>query len=300
MRTNNNPMVITVYLSKGGVAKSTLAALLGAFLAALGYRAVIIDLDRQGSQSEIFDLVDETGLSGEVLHQVLKRRIDIMAALTPVEPHLVPTFDGVPPGELYVVQGGPQTKEALDDISAAPVRYKIANTLDIVREPVQALVGFADYVIMDMGPSDQVAALAGLAATEAVLIPTLTDFLSVSRIAPVLEEIAVAQQVQPELRVMGIVSVMSRYYFGRLRKSKSVQAGETFLANNYGDLLLRDVDGKPVDIPYDEAWRNAMWMGENLLASPEAGQRAKDDALRFCRAIAASLGIETKGLIHAV
>lgn len=279
----DKPKVITVYLSKGGCAKSTLAALLASYLAGLGHRVAILDLDRQGSQSEIFDLVGPDGRAGEILHMVLKRRVDAVTALTPIPGAMVPRIPGYDTGELYVLQGGPQTSEAIDDIIANPVRYKIANTLDIVRAVVHDLVGALDYIVVDMGPSDQLATIAGLVASDYLLIPTQTDFLSVSRIAAVLEEVEVARQVQP-VSILGIVTVMTRYYFGRLRKSKSVVVGEEFLQANYAHLLLRDGDDKPVDLPYDEAWRNAMWSGQNVLIA-ESGKKVRDDALRFCGAV---------------
>jgi len=278
------PTVLTVYLSKGGVAKSTLAALIAEYLAALGNTVVLLDLDRQGSQSEIFDLIGPDGRTDEVLHQVLMRRLDVLAALTAVPGERLPALDDHERGELYVLQGGPQTSEAIDAILANPVRFKIADTLDVVRKPIRDLGGFADYVVMDMGPSDQVAALAGLVATDALLIPTTSDFLSVSRIAAVMEEVEVARQAQP-LSVLGIVQVMTRYYFGRLRKSKTVQVGEEYLRTNYGDLLLRD-DRGVIDLPYDEAWRNMMWAGQSVLGTEN---KARGDALRFLQAMMKSM-----------
>ena len=91
------PTTVTVYLRKGGIGKTTLVALLGQFLAALGFRVAIIDLDRQGSQTAVFDLVDEAGRGGEILHLVLKRRVDILAALVPVS---VQHLAGHEPGDL--------------------------------------------------------------------------------------------------------------------------------------------------------------------------------------------------------
>ncbi len=278
---SEKPIVLTVYLSKGGVAKSTLAALIAEYLAARGDTVVLMDLDRQGSQSEIFDLVGEDGRTDEVLHQVLTRRLDVLAALTEIPTERIPELDGEEKGALYVLQGGPQTSEAIDAIVANPVRFKIANTLGMVRQPIRDLGGFADYVVMDMEPSDQMAALAGLVATDALVVPTTSDFLSVARIATVMDEVEVARQVQP-VAVLGIVQVMTRYYFGRLRKSKTVQVGEEFLRVNYNDLLLRDTKGNTVDIPYDEAWRNVMWAGQSVLATET---KARNDALRFLEAV---------------
>lgn len=284
---SHQPLVITVYLSKGGVGKTTLVALLAWFLAALGYRVVIIDLDRQGSQSAVFDLLDDTGRGGEVLHQVLKRRLDILSALTPV-PEL-PRLPDFTPGSLHVAQGGPQTMDAIGDIAANPVRYRVANPNDIVRGPIHELNSFADIVLLDMGPGDQRAVLAGLAATDCLLIPTKMDFLSVMRIAPSLEDVAVAQQVNPNLRVVGIVPMVTNYYFGGLHKSHNVQAGEDFLTETYGDLLLKD-NGQLLDLPYREEVHKAMWAGVPLL-SDKLSRPARLEMLRLLNGLVARIGI---------
>lgn len=286
------PTTVTVYLRKGGIGKTTLVALLGQFLAALGYRVAIVDLDRQGSQTAVFDLVDEAGRGGEILHLVLKRRVDILAALVPVS---VPRLAGHTPGELYVVPGGPQTAEAIEDIAANPVRYKMPDTLDVVRGPVIQLAGHVDFVLIDMGPSDQVTALAGLVATDRLLIPTTMDYLSVTSIAPVMDEVEVVRQVNPSLEVLGIVPMMTRYYFGGLRKSQNVQAGEEFLMATYGELVLRD--GKAMlDFPYHEEVNKATWAGISLL-SEEVSKTVRADVLRLLNGLAARLEIE--GVAHA-
>jgi cellulose biosynthesis protein BcsQ len=122
--------------------------------------------------------------------------------------------------------------------------------------------------VIDMGPSDQLTVMDALAATDYLLIPTMPDKWSVERIAPVLEEVAVMQQVSP-VKVLGVVTVMKRYYFGGMRKAKSVQVGETVLESSYSDLLLRDSNGKTVDFAYDETWPNSQWLTQNLLCTPE-------------------------------
>lgn len=291
------PTVITVYLSKGGVCKSTLTSLLGLYLAGLGFRVVIVDLDRQGSQSAIFDLLDDDGRNAEVLHLVLQRRLPAREALTPIHEALIPVFDGATPGTLGVIQGGPQTKIAIDDIAANPVRYKMANTLDLLRGPIADLGGAVDYVIMDMGPSDQMTAIAGLVATDELLVPTTMDYLSVQRIAAVLEEVDVARTVHPALRLMGIVPVMTRYYFGGLRTSKNVQAGQALLEAAYSDLLLRDHKGRPIDLPYHEDWNNVRWIGESVLTA-DVSQSVQVNAFRFLRGVAAQLGVDLEGVKH--
>ncbi len=285
------PRVITVYLSKGGVAKSTITSLIGLFLAGLGFRVVIIDMDRQGSQSQVFDLVDETGKGSEVLHLVLQRRIDIAAALTSIPAEMIPSYNPDARGELSVVQGGPQSKLAIDEIAVNPIRFKIASTLEILRGPVERLAGIADFVVVDMGPSDQITALAGLVATDELIIPTTMDYLSVARIPSVMEEIEVARQIHPDLRVLGILPVMTRTYFGGLRVARNVQAGKQMLEASYGQLLFRDGKDRLVDIAYHEHWNDVRWTGESVLTA-DVSRSVRDNALKFLTSMAERIGIE--------
>ena len=277
---HEDTQVITVYISKGGVGKTTLVGLLGQHLAGQGKRVVIVDLDIQGSQSTLFDLVDESGRGREVLHRVLRRQLDPLAAMTPVQASMIPGD-----GELFVIQGGPQTKEAIEEISHAPVRFGIAQTTDILRGPIKALKGHVDHILIDMGPSDQITALAGLVVTDYLVMPTTMDYLSVERIAPVLDEVEVARTVQA-ISIVGIVPMMTNYFFGGLRKSQTVQAGEKYLSS-YDDLLLKDERGM-VDLPYHEDIRKAMWASVSVF-SEEVKAKAKDDVNRVLTAICAGV-----------
>ncbi|GIV82080.1 MAG: hypothetical protein KatS3mg051_1434 [Anaerolineae bacterium] len=286
---SKRPTVITVYLSKGGVGKSTLAALLGVYLAGLGYRTVILDLDRQGAQSEIFDLVDEDG-TGEKLHLVLKRQMSVHDALTPIDPALLPAFRGCTPGTLALVQGGARTRLAIEDIRQNPVRYGLANTLRLVQDVVADLGESADFVVLDMGPSDEASALAGLVATDWLLIPTKTDYTSVTRLPAVLGEVEVARQVA-DVRILGVLPVMTTYHFGRLRQSRSTQIGRKYLQDNFDDLLFRDRRGNLIDLPFDDAWPTCHWAGQTIFA-PDVPDKVKGDALRFVNAVGEWLGLE--------
>src|SRR5690606_35955225 len=150
---------------------------------------------------------------------------------------------------------------------------------------IDQLAGQVDFVIIDMGPSEQVAALAGLFATDALLVPSTMDYLSVQRIPFVLEEVDVVHAEGHSVDILGIVQVMTRYYFGGLRTSKNVQAGRELLTASYDDLLLRDRKEKAIDIPYSEDWNNVRWIGESVLTA-DVNKSTRESALRFCRAVA--------------
>ena len=74
--------IIAVANQKGGVGKSTTAVSLGASLAELGYRVLVVDLDPQGNAS--------TGLG--IRHEEREVTVyDVLADEAPIEQAIVPT-----------------------------------------------------------------------------------------------------------------------------------------------------------------------------------------------------------------
>lgn len=284
MNENHKPTTIAVYLSKGGVAKSTIAALLAVYLAELGHRVALVDLDRQGTQSDIFNLFDDNGEAVELVHAVLKRELDVVAALTPVA--------GNWDGELYVIQGGAMTPVAVDLIKADQYKYRIHNTSALVSTPLSELSDVVDYCVLDMGPSDQLLSIGGLQAADYLLMPTDTGRSSVARIAYVLDEVEIARENKPDLQILGVVPVKTRHYFGGLRTARSVQIAQEVLEEAYSDLLLRDSAGK-VELTFHEDWEVVRWVGEyQLLCADYVNEKVKNNARRFLAAVVEGMNRE--------
>jgi cellulose biosynthesis protein BcsQ len=283
---NAKPQVVTVYTSKGGVAKTTIAALAGQYLAGMGFNVVIVDLDRQGSQTTLFDLPAQ-----ETLPDVIERRCSILESVLKIDDRMIPAFKDRESGALFVAQGGPLTTMATERVIDIPAQYDMVSNLDLLTPILNDLTGRADYVIVDMGPSDQKLAMAGLVKTDYLLMPTTMDYLSVERIEPTLREFIMAQRANPGLQLLGIVPVMTRYYFGKLRMAKNVQAGQEYLNTNFGNMVLKDGDGESVDLPYREDWPNVVWAAEPLFDSGTS-KKCKDEAIRFLNAVGERLGLE--------
>lgn len=281
------PLVITTYLGKGGVGKTTLTGLLGMFFAGMGLRVAILDLDRQGSQSNLFGLEKR-----EALPAIVRRELNIKDGLTPIDASILPRFKDHKPGQLFVVQGGPQTKLAIDAVLEQRVNYGLLSDTEVLAGPVGQLAdpdgGDIDIVLIDLGPSDTRIVLSVLLASDALLMPTDCEWLSLERIQPSLQEYALVQRAR-EVKFLGIVPVKSEYHFGRMRRSKTFQATVEYLEHNFASLLLRDKNGM-VDLPYDEEWKNAIFLGD-LLFGPDIKSQVKTDALRFCNAVAARLSL---------
>jgi len=286
---NEKPTVITVYLSKGGVAKSTIVQILALYLTSLGYNVAILDLDSQGGQSSIFDLLDDEDRNAETLHMVLLRKLAVAAALRRIDGDAIPTFGGIAPGALYLIEGGPQTRDAIEKVLSNPYEYHM--TIEqIIARPISELAARVNFVLIDMGPSDQVTAFAALVATDYLLIPTTSDLMSVQRVAAVLDEVEVVKEYNPALAVLGLLPTMTMYYFGGLRVSRNVKRGREMMEDIHRDLLFYDRKGKIIELPYSEHWNAARLAGTHIL-NPNAETIAQFDAMNALRAIAGRLGL---------
>lgn len=75
---------------------------------------------------------------------MLKRQVHVLAALTLVAEGRLPEGTAARGGEVWVLQGGLRSSEAFDEIVANPVRYRLANTVELVRQPLQELAAWRD------------------------------------------------------------------------------------------------------------------------------------------------------------
>lgn len=293
------PPVVTVYWSKGGVGKTTVVQLLALFLAGIGLRVVIVDLDTQGGQSAAWDALDpETGKGYDVLHLVLRGRLKAAHALTTLSSDVLPRFKGHELGSVALIEGGPNTPVAIEEVLRNPVTYN--TRADRLFSDVFAdLDGIADLVIVDMGPSNQVTALAALNATDYLLLPTTMDLMSAQRADPVFDEITAAWEDNPDLQVLGILPTMTMYYFGGLRTSPNVKAGREFLEAAYGEFLLKDRKGSYLEIPYSEDYTRARWAGTNILTDGSMTRPATANAIHVMRELAHRMGIEIPEVHYA-
>ncbi|HML21831.1 MAG TPA: ParA family protein [Aggregatilinea sp.] len=292
------PVTVTVYWSKGGVGKSTLVQILAAFGAGVGMRVVIVDMDLQGGQSALWECLDpDTGLSYEMLHQVIRREVKITDALRRVDDMFIPKFKSFNRGTVMLVEGGPQTQYAIDDVAARPVQYH-TRPEHLISGVLSDLDGIADIVLLDMGPSNQVTTLAALDATDYLVLPTLMDRSSVERTAVVLDEVEVAREVNSALSIIGIIPTMTMYYFGGLRTSPNVKAGRELLETAYSEYLLRNKKGGILELPYSEDYTRARWAGTNILAEG-ALRPSTMEALAVAREVYSGIGIDVPEVSYA-
>jgi len=191
---------IAISNQKGGVGKTDLCVNLGASLAKLGKKVLIIDLDPQ-SNTTSYLLGESASLSS---HDVLtNENVGAKEAIknTPFE-----NLD-IMPGHI--------------DLCAAQIQ--LLNDVDMqfkLKQKLNQLRGY-DYVIMDTPPSLGVLTVNALAAADEVVIPIQTHYLALEGVAKLVDTIeAVKKSINPRLNIGGVVLTM---YDKRARLTAEVE-----------------------------------------------------------------------------
>ncbi len=182
--------IIAVVNQKGGVAKTTTVANLGAALAEKGYRALLVDLDPQGSLTSAFGW--ELDPDQESVYHLL---IDPTRDPTSVKRSVRDRLDLLP-ANMHLAA-------AELELAQLPRReFALKRVLDVVADEY-------DFILIDCGPSLGLLTINALVAADEVLIPLLTEFLALRGIGALFETIArVRKRLNPKLRVLGILPVM--------------------------------------------------------------------------------------------
>ena len=190
------PRILVLANQKGGVGKTTTAINLGTALAAIGERALIIDLDPQGNAS--------TGLGIDRKSRIAST-YDVLVGERTVAEVVTPT--AVP--RLMIA---PSTMDLLGvelEIAGDSDRsYKLKNALktffarDNDDEPIT-------YVLIDCPPSLNLLTINALAASDAVLVPLQCEFFALEGLSQLLKTVdQVRRSLNPGLTIHGIVLTM--------------------------------------------------------------------------------------------
>jgi chromosome partitioning protein len=182
--------IIAIANQKGGVGKTTTSVNLGACLAYIGKRVLLVDVDPQGNATSgigiekadvehcIYDiLVDDVDVN-EVIKQTAVENLDIIPAtiqLAGAEIELVPT-----------ISREVRLKRALET-----VKYHY------------------DYIVIDCPPSLGLLTINALTASDAVLIPVQCEYYALEGLSQLLNTVRLVQKhLNIELTIEGVLLTM--------------------------------------------------------------------------------------------
>lgn len=182
--------VVAIVNQKGGVGKSTTAVNLGAYLAASGYRILLVDFDPQGNASSGVG-IDKSVLD-QCMYQVLTEElpIDDIVHETDVE--------GLFIAPATIALAGAEI-ELVPTISR---EFRLNRAL----EPVK---GDYDYILIDSPPSLGLLTINGLTAADGVLVPIQSEYYALEGLSQLMNTIEMVQaHLNPNLHVDGVVITM--------------------------------------------------------------------------------------------
>ena len=180
--------VLAVANQKGGVAKTTTVHTLGAALAELGDRVLLVDLDPQACLTYSLGL-DPEGLSRSLHHVLIGRAeaSDVMVDLGTVS--VLPATIDLAGSEVHL-------------LTRTGREHALARALDPIRDHF-------DIVLVDCPPSLGILTINGLTAADEVVIPLQCETLSHRGVGQLLETVGdVRAYTRPDLQVRGVIATM--------------------------------------------------------------------------------------------
>jgi len=194
--------VLAVANQKGGVAKTTTVASLGAAFVSEGKRVLLVDLDPQGCLT--FSLGTDPDKLAVSVHEVLLGEVEPSAALvsTPEGMSLLPANIDLAGAEAMLLM-------------RAGREYALKRALDKLEQ-----VDPFDIVIIDCPPSLGVLTLNGLTAAGEVIVPLQCETLAHRGVGQFLRTVADVQQItNPNLTLLGALPTL---YDARTTHSRDV------------------------------------------------------------------------------
>jgi len=193
--------VVAIVNQKGGVGKTTTAVNLGAGLAELGKKVLLVDIDPQGNA---------TSGVGVNRRRIKKCIYNVLIEGIPIEAVILPTghdgFDVVP---------------ATIQLAGAEIELVLAMQREMkLREALAPILAEYDYILIDCPPSLGLLTLNSLTAASGVLIPVQCEYYALEGLSQLMNTVALVQKhLNPKLLVTGALLTM---YDGRTNLATQV------------------------------------------------------------------------------
>lgn len=184
------PRVVAIANQKGGVGKTTTAVNLGASLAELGYRVLVVDLDPQGNAS--------TGL-GINIRDLQSSMYDVILNDLSIED----CVEATALRNLFVAPASLDLAGAeIELVPAFSRELRLRRALDDVRNDY-------DFIFVDCPPSLGLLTVNGLAAASEVMVPIQCEYYALEGLGQLLRNVQLVQRnLNPVLELSAMVLVM--------------------------------------------------------------------------------------------
>jgi chromosome partitioning protein len=216
----HGPRIIAIANQKGGVGKTTTTINLGAALAKLGSKVLIVDLDPQGNASTGLGIATDD--REFTTYELLLDDVTLAQVIKPTETpglHIVPATVDLSSADVELVSNEKRSfllHDALRQFAMDDLRY--------------------DYILIDCPPSLNLLTVNAMVAAHSVLVPLQSEFFALEGLSQLMLTIReVRQTANAALRIEGVVLTM---YDIRNNLSQQVEADAR---ENLGELVFQTV-----------------------------------------------------------
>lgn len=182
--------IISFANQKGGVGKTTTCVNLSAFLAMLGQKVLLVDMDPQGNASSgvgiektketktMYNLISKEFYIEEVIQHTYFENLDIIPATV--------------------------------DLAGAEIDLVQMNSREVVVKNILSMVvDFYDFIMIDCPPSLGLLTVNALTASDSVIIPIQCEFFALEGLTQLMNTIRlIIHHLNPNLQIEGVVMTM--------------------------------------------------------------------------------------------
>lgn len=182
--------ILAIANQKGGVGKTTTTVNLGACLAELGRRVLVLDIDPQGNTT--------SGL-GINRYRLKKCIYNVLIDGIPIEAILLPT-----------ATPGLELAPATIQLAGAEIELVLAMQREVkLKDAIVPILSNYDYLLIDCPPSLGLLTLNALTAATGVLIPIQCEYYALEGLSQLMNTVTLVQRhLNPRLQIAGAVLTM--------------------------------------------------------------------------------------------